>query len=295
MRGLETIVSLRGGLYPSHPPQPGPKPLPRSIITLILNTGHDLALYASKRPYFESEAYPDSVAAFSVPKNAPQAFLDLASQLLLLPSLLQPVASLASITPQDPIEFHRLEEFHRMLSDWSLAAATRANYCTSQTQSEDNIKTQLSALVRLAGLASCVSLQIGIRMPVHARLPSIYEETLQISIEVLVHTIYEEVAFWALFSICAITGRCEARHMRFLKRMQLELGLLDWSAMRGLLMRYVYPAVLLEDRAWPLWEAVSCSVIGKDITPCPPEPTRFAKGVRHPTTDLGDAIDAEES
>ncbi|KAK4504216.1 hypothetical protein PRZ48_005132 [Zasmidium cellare] len=292
MRGLETIVNIRGGTAPSEPTQAGLESFSTAIAQLILNAGHDLAIYASRPPYFES----NNIAPTGVPAPArSRGLARLSEQRLILPNLLSLIDTLPSHNVHDGHAFSTVRNTQQRLVEWTLALATRVSYSPTQTLREDNIKQQASALIRLAGLTLCEYFQMLAGMTSSEGLGPLYGEALLLAPETLVGTLYEEATFWALFTICSTTGRCEAKHMRCLKRLQLELGIRDWTAARELLSKYAYPAETLDGSAYNLWEAISNSMIARDTTQGARENNVFARGILHPPTHIGAAIAAAEA
>lgn len=291
MGGLETIVNLRGGTAGS---QAGLQTFHPAVMHLILNAGHDLALYASKSPYFQDLQVKSADNFLSTQS---QGLDKLRKQRLILPSLLNLVGNLASYNSSGHDAIARLQKLRQGFSEWSLSLCTKVAYCPTQTLHEDNIRQQASAMIRLAGIALCeyTYLQVvtGIASP--DGLGHYYDEATLLHPEALVGTLFEEVLFWALFVICAATGRCEARYMRMLKRLQIELELNYWSTARDLLSRYMYPTTALSSRSYNLWEAIDNSKIAKDTAADVKEPTIFAKGLQYPPLYVGAAMAATDS
>lgn len=286
MRGLETIINIRGGLSASRSSHAGLLSFSTATMQLILSAGHDLASYAARAPYFESE---DRKPVMSTPTLRSPGLEELRRQRLLLPSLLSLIDRLSSYNIHDQHFLSTAVNVRHRLVEWTLSLETSVSYCPTQTLHEDNIKQQASALIRLAGLTLC---EFFTGMHGQEGLHALYEEALLLHPEPLIGTLYEELTFWALTVISSTTGRCEAKHMRSLKRLQLELSIRDWMAARGVLSRYVYPADTLDGRTYNLWQAIDNSMIARDVISGNKEPNVLAKGIQHPPTHIGTAIAA---
>ncbi|KAF2169927.1 hypothetical protein M409DRAFT_19545 [Zasmidium cellare ATCC 36951] len=292
MGGLETIVNMRGGLASSEPTQAGLDSFSTAIAQLILNAGYDLAVYANRKPYFDAN---DNQLAIARAPLRSRGLTRLSQQRLVLPSLLKLVDVLSLYKPGDRSAFSTVRDTQQRLVEWSLALVTKVSYCPTQTLREDNTKQQASALIRLVGLTLCEYFQMLAGTVSSEGLQALYAEALLLAPETLVGTLYEEATFWALFTICSATGRCEAKHMRCLKRLSMELSIRDWTAARDLLSIYVFPDDTLDGSAYNLWEAISNSMIARDTTLGPKENNVFAKGIQHPPAHIGAAIAAVEA
>lgn len=292
MGGLETIVNMRGGLASSEPTRAGLESFSTAIAQLILNAGHDLAVYASRPPYFYGR---DSQRAVALIPTRARGLSRLRDQRLVVPSLLNFVDRLSSHDAHDTDALLKINVSQQRLVEWTLALETQVGYCPTETLREDNVKQQASALIRLAGLALCEYLQMIAGIVPSERLQSLYADALVLQPEALVGTLCEEATFWALFTICSTTGRCEAKHMRCLKRLQLELSVRDWKGARDLLSQYVYPGESLDGSSYNLWEAISSSMIARDTTVGVKENNAFARGIQHPPSHIGAAIAAAET
>lgn len=292
MGGLETIVNMRGGLASSEPTRAGLESFSAAIAQLILNVGHDLAVYAGRPPYFyRRDTRQTNVLVPTLSKGLAR----LRDQRLVVPSLLNLINVLSSRSIRDPNALSTIRRSQQPLAQWALAIETKVSYCPTQTLREDDVKHQASALIRLAGLALCEFFQMIAGIAHSEGLQTLYAEALLLQSETLVGTLYEEATFWALFTICSTTGRCEARHMRCLKRLQLELSIRDWTTARGLLSKYVYPGDALDGNSYNLWEAISNSMIARDTATGVKDNNVFARGIQHPPSHIGAAIAAVEA
>ena len=152
---------------------------------------------------------------------------------------------------------------------------------------------QASMHIRLAGLSVCEYLLLAAGATTLEPTEYLHDEIALLQTEMLINSVFEEVTFWALFAICTITGKCGSRQMRSLKRMQLGLEIGSWSSLKVMLEQYVFPAFILDSRAYALWEAIYASSIARDGDAGTSEPTRFRKGTQHLTTYLSWDIDSE--
>ncbi|KXT03816.1 hypothetical protein AC579_4383 [Pseudocercospora musae] len=288
MGGLNAIVNnMRGGVGDQ-------STLPSAFKNIVLGAGHDLALFASKRPVFERPGAQAMPEADTLPRTLPIGFEELRAQRLVLPSLIHLASSLSMVTLHDPAFIRRVGETQQALVEWNLDSILVTSYCATRTIKEDFLVRQACLHIRLAALALCAYLRLAMGSVGHDVLQDVYDEALHLQWDALIGTVYEEVAFWALFTICFTTGHCESQHMRVLKRLQLEQDIEDWPVLREMLGRYVYPARLVDSRALALWDAVSSSTIARDPNVGLKQPSRYAKGIKHPTTAIGTAISAEE-
>lgn len=284
MGGLAAIVNnMHGGLTGAN------ATLSPFIRNLVLAVGHDQALYSSKRPYFET--FAEQSAAATLPSTLPAGFEELRAQRLLIPSLMHLLGRLNTISPQDAPSLGRLSEVQDALGRWSPQSAHAASYSPIRTTLEDILVRQTSLHLRIAGLAISYFLKYAFTADAHQMLEGLYNESCLLHADLIIGTTFEEVTLWCIVMICSTTGRCEPQHMRTLKRLCLELGISHWEDLRSLLGRYVYHASLLESRVYVLWEAVRSSTIARDSGIR--EMTRFAKGIQHPLTYVGEAIAAE--
>lgn len=292
MGGLETIVNMRGGLTSSEPTRAGLDSFSTAIAQLILNAGHDLAVYAGRMPYFFRH---DAQHAVVLAPTRARGLSRLREQRLVVPSLLNLLDVLSLKNVRDTDALSTIRHSRQRLVQWTLTIETKLSYCPTQTFREDDIKQQISALIRLAGLALCEYLQMIAGISHSNGLQALYAEALLLQPEALVGTLCEEATFWALFVICSTTGRCEAKHMRCLKRLQLELSIRDWTAARESLSKFVYPGDSLDGSSYNLWEAVSSSMIARDTNLGVNDNNAFAKGVQQPPSYIGKAIAAAEA
>jgi hypothetical protein len=287
MSGLSGIVNtVRGGLSGTQIPG-GPLPLPPVIINIILGSGHDLALYAGKTPFFDRPGGAHRLGMPVLPSTLPLGLADLRTQRLILPNLLHLLSRLAYITPRDPTSQPRLIDTEHHLTEWDLHKVTAAHYDISQTILEDNLKWQIHTLMRLAGLGLCGFFHLANGAPAYDPLHQWYDESQNLQADLFLGTVFEEVTFWALFTICATTGHSEPHHMRSLKRLQVVLGIPSWAGLTELMSKYVYPSAILGNRAFALWTAISLSSISSEVTGGVQEPTRYVKGARHPMNWVG--------
>lgn len=287
MSGLVGIVNnLRGGL--SGMRSPGSKVLAPVVVNLILAAGHDSALYANKRPSFDKPGRASPPLTPTLPSTLPFALKDLETCRLIMPTLVHLVGRLSSSGPPNPAFHARLVDTQQALSDWSLFEVSGASFSIFQTMLEDHIKWQSHAHLRLAGLVLS-SLLLNDEEYLH----SLYGEAQLLQSEVLVGTVYEELAFWSLSIICATTGQRDPRHIQILRHLQLELGMESWDSMRDTLLRYGHFEGLYEG-AHALWAAVSSSSHGKDSNLGVKDPTRYVKGSRHPMTHVGTTVMNDE-
>lgn len=287
MSGLSGIVNaVRGGLSGAYIPG-GPPPIPSVIRNVILSSGHDLALYASKTPFFDHPGGAHRMGMPVLPSTLPLGFEELRAQRLILPDLLNLLSRLAYITPRDPSSQPRLVDTEQTLIDWELGKVTAGQYNISQSTLEDSLKWQMHTFIRLAGLGLCGFFHLANGAPSYEPLHQWYDEAQALTADLFLGTVYEEVTFWALFVICATTGHSEPHHMRCLKRLQVALDIPSWAGLTELLSRYVYPSAILGNRAFALWTAISLSSISSESHGGVNEPTRYVKGSRHPMNWVG--------
>lgn len=291
MRGLEVIVHLRGGLSGSLSTQRGSYPLSPATVRLVLQVGNDMALFAGKTPYFVDPQ--STTTCHSQDDFLPGGLLKLQKQHLILPSLLHATKPLTFVYPHTADALPDLKDIKHTLTYWEQFNDLRGSYRSHLTLLEDTMQHQASLHIRLAGLSICEYLLLAAGATTLEPTEYLHEEIALLQTEMLINSVFEEVTFWALFTICTITGKCGPRQMRSLKRMQLGLKIGSWSAMKAHLEQYVYPAFILDSRAYALWEAIYASSIARDGDAGNAEPTRFKKGIRHPTTYLSRNIDSE--
>jgi hypothetical protein len=287
MTGLVGIVdNLRGGLSGSR--SPGSAVLSPVVVNLILTAGHDSALYANKRPTFDKPGGFPAPLAPTLPSTLLPGLKDIETKRLILPSLVHLLGRLSPSESLDPAFQARLAHIRQSCSEWDLFSSTAGSFSIFQTMLEDHMKWQAHAHLRLTGL-TISSFLLNDQEYLHA----LYAEAQQLQPEVLIGTVYEEVLFWSLFSICATTGQCDSRNMQILAKLQLELGLVSWEATRHVLERYGFPKTL-EKGAHVLWAAVSSSSAGVGSRLGVREPTRYVKGTQHPMTYVGVSVMSEE-
>lgn len=285
MAGLVGIVNnLRGGL--SGLRSPGSKVLSPVVVNLILGAGHDSAMYANKPPTFDKPGGARSPFLPILPSTLPSGLKELETKRFIVPSLVHLIGRLSS--SGSPISPSRIAETRQSLSDWDLLRSSGGSFSIFQTMLEDHMKWQAHAHLRLAGL-----LLSSLMLRDDEHLMSLYQETQQLQSEVLVGTVYEEVAFWSLTISCATTGQRDPRHIQILRRLQLDLGLESWDSMRDTLSKYGYFAGF-DESAHALWAAVSSSAHRNDSTIGITDPTRYVKGSRHPMTYIGTSVMNDE-
>lgn len=286
MSGLVGIVNnLRGGLSGTR--SPGSKVLSPVLVNLILSAGHDSALYANKRPSFDK---PGGIPAPTptLPSTLPSGLKEIETKRLILPSLVHLLGRLSTTGSPKPAFKARISDTRQALSDWDLFQSTAGSFSIFQTMLEDHMKWQAHAHLRMAGLTLSSHM-----LNDEEYLASLYTEARQLQPEALIGTVYEDVLFWCLFSICSTTGQCDPRHMHILRRLQLDLGLESWETLRETLHKYGFPASL-DDSAHALWAAVSNSPYERDLSLGLREPTRYAKGTQHPMTYVGLSVMNDE-
>lgn len=276
MAGLVAIVNnLRGGL--SGERSPGSKVLSPVIVNLIVSAGHDAALYANKTPSFNK---PGGVPSLSVPallSTLPPGLKDIETKRLILPSL---VRLLGRVSNSDSLSA-ALQTTRQALSDWNLSEFSAGTFSIFQTITEDHMKWQAHAHLRLAGLMLSSRL-LDDEEYVHA----LYAEALLLQPETLVGTVYDEMIFWSLFIISATVGRCDSSHMQILYKLQLDLELGIWDSVQHCLQKYALPP-LLNESAYALWTAMSFGGVELDSELGVRERTRYVRGSQHPMTWLG--------
>ncbi|CAK4031778.1 Hypothetical predicted protein [Lecanosticta acicola] len=301
IRGLETIINLRGGIFGSQSTQTCTRPLSPTIVNIVLQAGNVMALLSGKRPHFEEPHSPTPESWLEMGQSP--GFAALRAQHLVLPSLLQTVDRLNAVELQDRNALSSLQAIKQSLTHSEASTSTKVTYSPHLTFLEDQMQRQTASHIQLAGLSLCeyMLLAAGSTTTTHEGPEYLHHEISQLRSEILLNTVYEEVALWSLFALCTVTGNCGPQHMRSLKRMQIEQELEDWTSCKALLEKYVYPARILDSRASALWKAVCASTIiarkggnygNRDGGG---EPTIFRKGMAHPTTYLSRMIDAEES
>ncbi|KAM3424833.1 hypothetical protein BST61_g6813 [Cercospora zeina] len=262
MGGLGAIVNnLPGGVVGAQ------TTLPPATINVIYTAAHDLAVYASKRPYFDIPGAPALPAAPLLPSTLPAAFEKLKTQHLLLPSFMQLISRLSNVVPEDPAARARLDEIQQAVLDWEVENVTATTYCPLRTVLEDAAVRQVYLHMRLAALALCGYTRFAMNTDAQDFLQSL--------------------------TISATTGRCEHKHMRTLQRLTVELALTNWDDARRSWTQFVYPESL-DSRAYALWQAVGNSTVARDPSVGMGEPTRYAKGIDHPTTHIAALVAAEE-
>lgn len=288
MGGLSAIVNnLPGGFVGAQ------TILPPATINVIYTAGHDLAVYASKRPFFDIPGAPALSASPLLPSTLPAAFEKLKTQHLLLPSFMQLISRLSNVLPEDPAARVRLDEVQQALLEWEVENVTATTYCPLRTVLEDAAIRQVYLHMRLAALALCGYTRFAMNTDAQQFLQSLYNEALLLQSDLLVGTCFEELIFWCLSTISATTGRCEHKHMRSLKRFTMELGITSWEEARRSWTQFIYPSSL-DSRAYALWQAVNNSTVARDPSVGMGEPTRYAKGIGHPTTHIAALVAAEE-
>ena len=284
-------MNLRGGLSGSLSTQRGSYPLSPATVSLVLQIGNDMALFAGKSPYFKDPQPP--TAGFSLDALLSEGLRNLQRQHLVLPDLLHLIQPLTYIYPHAADALPDLKDIKHTLTYWEQLGALRSSYCPHLTLLEDNMQHQASMHIRLAGLSICEYLLLAAGATTLEPTGYLQDEIALLQTEMLMNSVFEDVTFWALFVICTITGKCGPRQMRSLKRMQLGLEIGSWSALKTLLEQHVYPAFVLDSRAYALWQAIYASSIARDGDAGNTEPTRFKKGTPHPTTCLSWNIDSE--
>lgn len=288
MGGLSAIVnSLPGGFVGAQ------ATLSPATINAVFTAGHDLALYASKRPYFDLPRAQTLPAAPLLPSTLPIGFEEMRTQHLLLPSFMHLISRLNTVVPEDPAARSRLDEIQQALIEWELENVTATTYCPTRTVLEDAAIRQVYHHMRLAALAICGFIRFSMNTNAHDFLQSLYSEALLLQSDLLMGTCYEELIFWCLSMISSTSGRCEHKHMRTLKRLSLELGIDSWDTARIGWTKFVYPESL-DSRAIALWQAVRNSTVARDPSVGMGEPSRYAKGIGHPTTHIAALVAAEE-
>ncbi|GIZ41969.1 hypothetical protein CKM354_000525200 [Cercospora kikuchii] len=288
MGGLSAIVNnLPGGFVGAQ------TILPPATINVIYTAGHDLAVYASKRPFFDVPGAPALSTSPLLPSTLPAAFEKLKTQHLLLPSFMQLISRLSNVLPEDPAARARLDEVQQALLEWEVENVTATTYCPLRTVLEDAAIRQVYLHMRLAALALCGYTRFAMNTDAQQFLQSLYNEALLLQSDLLVGTCFEELIFWCLSTISATTGRCEHKHMRSLKRFTMELGITSWEEARRSWTQFIYPSSL-DSRAHALWQAVNNSTVARDPSVGMGEPTRYAKGIGHPTTHIAALVAAEE-
>lgn len=288
MGGLSAIVNnLTGGFVGAQ------TILPPATINVIYTAGHDLAVYASKRPFFDVPGAPALSTSPLLPSTLPAAFEKLKTQHLLLPSFMQLISRLSNVLPEDPAARARLDEVQQALLEWEVENVTATTYCPLRTVLEDAAIRQVYLHMRLAALALCGYTRFAMNTDAQQFLQSLYNEALLLQSDLLVGTCFEELIFWCLSTISATTGRCEHKHMRSLKRFTMELGITSWEEARRSWTQFIYPSSL-DSRAYALWQAVNNSTVARDPSVGMGEPTRYAKGIGHPTTHIAALVAAEE-
>ncbi|KJX94092.1 hypothetical protein TI39_contig4219g00013 [Zymoseptoria brevis] len=286
MGGLTGIVNtVRGGLSGIQIPN-GPPPLPPISRNIILGSGHDSALYAGRTPFFDHPAGNPRMGMPVLPSTFPIGLEELRAQRLVLPNVLHLLYRLSYIVPRDTSSHSRLVDTEQILSEWEYGKITAARFDISQTIFEDDLKWQIHTFIRLAGLGLCGFFHLANGAPSYEPLHQWYEESQVLQADLFLGTVFEEVLFWALFTLCATSGHSEAHHMRTLKRLKVALGIPSWAGLTELMGKYVYPSQILGNRAFALWTAISLSSISeyqREVR----EPTRYVKGSRHPMNWVG--------
>ncbi|CZT22178.1 uncharacterized protein RCC_08047 [Ramularia collo-cygni] len=283
MAGLVGIVNcLRGGL--SGLRSPGSQVLSPVVVNLIVSAGHDAALYANKRPSFDRPGGMPSHTTATLPSTLPSGLKDLEMKRLIMPTLLHLIGRLSHTASPNPAVQARLVDTRQALSDWDLFTSTGASFSIFQTMLEDHMKWQAHSHLRLAGLMLSSLLLNDVDL-----LTSLYAEAQNLRPEFLVGTVYEELAFWSLFMICATTGQRDIRHMQILRRLQIDLGLDIWEALQEFLLSYCHQEVLVGS-SHALWVAVSGVTYEKSANVGITDSTRYVKGSRHPMTWVGTSV-----
>lgn len=288
MGGLSAIVeNLPGGFVGAQ------ATLSPATINAIYSAGHDLALYASKRPYFDLPRAQMLPAAPLLPSTLPVGFEEMKMQHLLLPNFMHLISRLDTVVPEDPSARSRLDEIQQALIEWDVENVTATTYCPTRTVLEDAAIRQVCHHMRLAALAICGYIRFSMNTNAHDFLQSLYGEALLLQSDLLIGTCYEELIFWCLTMISSTSGRCEHKHMRTLRRLSLELGIESWDTARIGWTRFIYPESL-DSRALALWQAVSNSAVARHTSVGMGEPSRYAKGIGHPTTHIAALVAAGE-
>lgn len=288
MGGLSAIVNgLPGGFVGAQ------ATFSPATINAIYTAGHDLALYASKRPCFDLPRASMPPVAPLLPSTLPAGFEEMKAQHLLLPSFMHLISRLDTVVPEDPAARTRLDEIQQALVEWEVENVTATTYCPTRTVLEDAAMRQVYLHMRLAALAICGFIRFQMNTNAHEFLQSIYGEAMLLQSDLLIGTCFEELIFWCLIMISSTSGRCEHKHMRTLKRLSLELGIESWDTARAGWTKFIYPDSL-DSRALALYQAVNSSTVARDPSVGMGEPSRYAKGIGHPTTHIAALVAAEE-
>lgn len=302
MRGLESIISMRGGYFSCQRSGQIRKLLPTVIIDIITSVGHGLAMFASKRDYLgaHGDCLPSPVDEF--PCILPAGFENLRQQNLLPPCLMRLVSRLSAIDLSDLAAPARIAETWMSLGEWDAAVIRATAFSPLHTNVEEQIRAKAMSYVRLAGMALCAIQQALLSAedlhPHHQQQRSFafHNEATTLRADLLLGTVYEELGFWALFTLCAATGQCSPPQMDLLRIFLEVLGLSDsWPTCQSVLSRYVAAAHLLGDRPYHLWDTLR-SGGGSDMTrDYLPRlgPTRFLKGNEISSRQIAAAIIAE--
>lgn len=264
MRVLRDVVTKRAG---------GAASLPPAIWRVLLAAGKALPSFASGTIYFNEDHERRTVRDLT-PRQSSTAltpgFALLREQWLVQPRLCELVASLVA----SEISSEQLNIIHRQLVDWDPYEALGTSYCFLQTQLEDDINAQGELHIIAAGLALCSA--IANESPVTA------EHVLEIQFtnrhcstlepHMLLKTVYEELAAWALFIICAqLLGSAETALDQsegfvyesrptliklFQKLHQIDIE--DWQDVQKFLAQYAYPSHLhsYRESCYALWKQI---------------------------------------
>ena len=131
--------------------------LPLVIRQLLFSVGFDLAVFASRQPYF---TLPNTISGTLLESGRriltwPSGLAGALHQQFIVPRLLELLARLSEPFDRSPNSLCHLSAIFKQLEAWDPYEATGSAYCFFQTQAEDDANAQAHYSLRAAGLAMC--------------------------------------------------------------------------------------------------------------------------------------------
>lgn len=252
MKGLQTMIRLRGGLYEGG--------LPTVVKNLVLSAGFDLPMFAGLTPYFRPmkligmEEFTDRK-----PGRLPAAFQKLQKMGLMQPTILVLISDLVSFEVESPHAKQTLQSFGERLASWTALKYLACEYCSIQSPLEDEINTYSHAMLRITLMCIVDSHWQTLPNKKPYDRPGFLIHLLELETktlhpEVLIGTVYAELGWWSLFIICSRYMQMETRLWDTLRRLTHSLQIYSWSKASQIMSTFYRHLPELESQCLATWK-----------------------------------------